>query len=108
MVAPMASAATVDHIRIDEHGRAWIDDTQVKVIEIAMAHLAHGWTAEDIHRQHPGLSLAQIHAALACYYDHQAAFDKQIAASVDEAERLASLAVDSPARRRLRALGRLR
>ena len=59
------------HIRRDDRGAAWIDETNVKVIEVVLDRLAYGWSPEEIHFQHPDLSLAQIHAALAYYYDHQ-------------------------------------
>jgi hypothetical protein len=49
--------------------------------------------------------LAQIHAALAYYFDHQAEFDKQIEASLKNAEQLAAASKDSPLRQRLRRLG---
>jgi uncharacterized protein (DUF433 family) len=38
----------------------------------SLDHLAYGWSPEEMHYQHPPLSLAQIHAALAYYFDHQA------------------------------------
>ena len=60
------------HIKLDEQGVAWIDDANVKVIEVVVDRLAYGWSPEEIHFQHVHLSLAQIHAALAYYYDHQA------------------------------------
>ena len=101
----MTATEVSSHIRLDEHGVAWIDNTRVKVIEVAMDHIAHGWSAEEIHRQHPHLSLAQTHAALAFYYDHQAVFDKAIAESLSRAEKLAAENADSPGRRRLRAMG---
>jgi uncharacterized protein (DUF433 family) len=101
----MIGADSINHICMDERGLAWIDDTRVKVIEVAMDHLAHGWSAEEIHRQHPGLSLAQVHAALAFYYDHQSEFDEAIVDSADAAEKLAAANLDSPGRRRLRAMG---
>jgi uncharacterized protein (DUF433 family) len=95
----------INHIRLDDQGIAWIDQTRTKVIEVAMDHLAHGWSAEEIHRQHPHLSRAQTYAALAFYYDHQEEFDRAIAESVSRADRLAGGNPDSPGRRRLRALG---
>jgi uncharacterized protein (DUF433 family) len=101
-------ATTTAHIWLDERGTAWIDDTNVKVIEIALDRIADGWSAEEIQQQGPYLSLAQIHAALAFYYDHQAEFDEQIAHDREEARQLAAQAVDSPLRRRLRSLGKLR
>jgi uncharacterized protein (DUF433 family) len=102
----MLTAEPIAHIYRDAAGVAWIDRTRVKVMEVALDHLANSWSAEEIHRQHPDLSLAQIHAALGYYYDHQAAFDQQIAQDLSEADRLAGSTADSPLRRRLRLLQR--
>jgi uncharacterized protein (DUF433 family) len=95
------------HVWTDAESRAWIDKTNVKVIEVVLDHLAYGWSPEEMHYQHPHLSLAQIHSALAYYFDHQSEFDKQIEASLKNAEQLAAAAKDSPLRQRLRRLGKL-
>lgn len=102
----MHAAEPIAHIFRDASGIAWIDRTRVKVIEVALDNVAYGWSAEEIHRQHPHLSLAQIHAALSYYYDHQAAFDAEMAEGMAQADRLAAGATDSPLRRRLRLLKR--
>ena len=71
--------------------------------------LAHGWSSAKIHFQHPHLSLAQIHAALSCNYDHQSEFDEQINRRLKEVERLANDARrcgNSAVRQRLRAAGK--
>ncbi len=102
----MATTATA-HIHLDDRGMAWIDDTKVKVIEVVLDKLAHGSNPEEIHFQHPHLSLAQIHAALSYYYDHQEAFDAEIERDLAEVEDMAALAGDSPLRKRLRAMGKL-
>jgi len=98
---------TVPHIHDDKEGRVWIDQTNVKVIEVVLDQLAYGWSPEEIHFQHPHLSLAQIHAALAFYYDHQAEFDAEIEEDLKSAELMEAQAKDSPLRRRLQALGKL-
>jgi uncharacterized protein (DUF433 family) len=103
----MAETVASPHVWTDAEGRAWIDKTNVKVIEVVLDHLAYGWSPEEMHYQHPHLSLAQIHAALAYYFDHQAEFDKQIEAGLKNAEQLAAASKDSPLRRRLRRLGKL-
>ena len=103
----MHAAEPIAHIFRDAAGVAWIDRTRVKVIEVALDHVAYGWSAEEIHRQHPHLSLAQIHAALGYYYDHQAALDAEMTKGLAEADRLAAGSTDSPLRRRLRFLKRL-
>jgi uncharacterized protein (DUF433 family) len=103
----MPDTVAAPHIRIDAEGRAWIDDTNVKVIEVVLDHLAYGWSPEEMHYQHPDLSLAQIHAALAYYYDHQAQFDREIEAGLTHVEAEATQGKDSPVRQRLRRLGKL-
>lgn len=103
----MAAITSAPHIWLDEQKRAWIDDTKVKVVEVALDHVAYGWSAEEMHSHHPHLSLAQIYAALACYYDHQAEFDRLIDESHRGADELAAKSTDSPVRRRLRAAGKL-
>ena len=54
------------------------DDTNLKVIELALDHLAYGWSAETLHEQFPHLSLAQIHAALSYYHDHKSELDAEM------------------------------
>ena len=85
----------------------WISGTNIKVIEVVLAKLAHGWSPEEIHFQHRHLSLAQIHAALSYYYDHQAELDSEIGQRRSEVEGLAKQAFDSPLRKKLRALAKL-
>jgi uncharacterized protein (DUF433 family) len=97
----MSSVATT-HIEIDERGVAWITDANTKVIEVVLDKVAYGWSPEETHFQHPTLSLAQIHAALTYYYDHQAELDAEIMRQLKEVEDLAEAAKDSPGRRRLR------
>jgi uncharacterized protein (DUF433 family) len=103
----MNDVDTSSHIHRDAEGRAWIDDANIKVIEVALDHIAYGWSADEIHVQHPHLSLGQIHAALSYYFDHQPEFDHLIEQSLKRANALAAAAQDSPGRRRLRALGKL-
>ena len=96
------------HIYLDGRGIAWIDDTNVKVIEVVLDKLAHGWSPEEIHFQHAHLSLAQIHAALSYYYDNQQTFEATIERQLQEIEAMTAQASDSPFRKRLRAMGKLR
>jgi uncharacterized protein (DUF433 family) len=103
----MPVLTTAQHIRFDERGVAWIDDTNTKVIEVALDMIAHGWSPEEIHFQHSHLSLAQIHSALGCYYDHKADMDAQIQRSAHNLERLREQVGESPLRKRLREMGKL-
>ena len=99
---------TATHIWLDERGVAWIDQTNTKVVEVVLDKLAHGSSAEEMHFQYPHLSLSQIYAALAYYYDHQPEIDVQIERSAHEYERLRSEAGESPLHKRLKQLGKLR
>ena len=74
----MATAAASNHVQVDKSGVAWIDDSNVKVVEVMIDHLAYGHTPEEIHLQHPHLSMAQVHAAFAYYFDHQSELDAEI------------------------------
>ena len=95
------STTITGHIRVDDEGVAWIDGTQVKVIELAVDKLAHGLSPEEMHFQHPHLSLAQIHAALAYYYDHQTELDADIERRLKNSDELAARSVEFPLRRKL-------
>jgi len=99
---------TATHIWIDDRGVAWIDQTNVKVIEVVMDKLAHASSPEEMHFQYPHLSLAQIYAALAYYYDHQAEIDAHIERSARHYEGLRSQARETPLHNRLKAMGKLR
>jgi uncharacterized protein (DUF433 family) len=100
--------ATITHIRLDDRGVAWLNETKTKVIEVALDMIAHGWSPEEIHFQHPHLSLGQIHAALSYYHDHKAGFDAEIQRSIARVDELGAKAGDSPIRKKLRAMGKLK
>lgn len=65
------------HIVINATGNPVIEGTGMKVEYVAVAHLQHGWSPQEIHWQFPDLSLAEIHAALSYYYDHKTEIDRQ-------------------------------
>jgi uncharacterized protein (DUF433 family) len=50
-------------------GKAAIDATRVRVADVVSAHKG-GASVDQILVDYPGLSLAQVHAALTYYYDH--------------------------------------
>lgn len=69
---------TYEHVQLDVRGVPVIVGTNMKVVELVMAQIAHGWSAEELHFQHPYLSLGQIHSALAYYWDHKDELDTDI------------------------------
>ncbi|HRH97505.1 MAG TPA: DUF433 domain-containing protein [Prosthecobacter sp.] len=97
-------AQTMPHIWRDASNEAWIDDTGYKVVMIAGEHLAHGWSAEALHENHPDLSLAQIHAALAWFYDHLEEMESQIQAGQNKAESILETWGDNAVQQRLSRL----
>lgn len=102
------TVTSVPHIRLDAEGRATIEGTSCKVVEIALDHLAHGWSPEEIFIQHyRQISLAQIHAALSYYYDHKAELDAEISNQCRWVEDLRAQAGESPFLARMKAEGRL-
>jgi uncharacterized protein (DUF433 family) len=101
-------ATEISHIHRDAEGRAWIDDRNIKVIEVVLDYLATGSSPEEIHAQYPRLSPAQIRAAPAFYYDNREEFDAAINRGLEQADSAWAASRNSPLRQRLRALGRLR
>jgi uncharacterized protein (DUF433 family) len=75
-------------IELDAQGVAWITGANTRVIEVVLDKLAYGWSPEEIHFQHPHLSLAQIHSALAYYYENQEGIDAEIERQHQEAQDL--------------------
>ncbi len=65
-------------IELDENGVPWITGANTKVVEVVLDKMAHDSSPEEMHEQYPHLSLAQIHAALSYYYEHQAEVDADI------------------------------
>jgi uncharacterized protein (DUF433 family) len=93
-----------NHIEIDENRVAWIADTKVKVIEIALDKLAHGSSPEELHFQYPHLSMAQIHSALAYYYNHREELESEILNRLSQVNELAAQQANSPLQQKLRLL----
>ncbi len=95
------SGVTTTHIQIDDQGVAWIVGANTKVVEVVLDKLAYGWSPEEIHLQHPHLSLAQIHSAFAYYYENQEKLDAQIEREYQEAEALVTEASNPALRQKL-------
>jgi hypothetical protein len=60
----------------------------MRVVQTTAMHLAHGWEAGEIHRQHPHMSLPAIHSALAYFYDHKGELERQIADDMEAVDRI--------------------
>jgi uncharacterized protein (DUF433 family) len=76
---------------------------RVRVAQIVMDYLAYGWSADEMCRQHPYLTQAEAHAAMAYYFDHQEEIDAEIESELADAERAHQASQNSPLRMKLRA-----
>ena len=92
-----------EHIVLDDAGVPRIVDTTMKVIELILERDAYGWSAEELHFQHPYLSLGQIYSALAFYADHQEALDHDIDRRRKRVDDLRKVTPVSPLVARLKA-----
>ena len=87
------------HIALDVRGIAMIEGSRIKVMHLVLAKQSYGWSPEEMCRQFPHLSLAQIHAALTYYYDNQAEIDAQIVADREKCKELSKTTGPQPFKR---------
>jgi uncharacterized protein (DUF433 family) len=83
----MSTVAHYPHIVVDASGTARIDQTRYIVEHLAAEHYHHGWTAEELLRQHPDLRPEQVCSALAYFYDHYDEITARLVSSAVTAER---------------------
>lgn len=72
-------------------GRACIAGHRIRVSDIAGMYERRGMSADEIVDQLPGITLADVHAAMAYYYDHRDEVEADLRAELDTAARLAHL-----------------
>jgi uncharacterized protein (DUF433 family) len=80
---------------------------RIRISQIVMDYLAHGWSADEICRQHPHLLPAEVYAGLAYYFDHQDEIEDEIRGESEAVERIAKNLPASPFLLRMRRQGRL-
>lgn len=101
----MNTATLYKHVVLNDVGVPIVEGTTTKVIEIVLDVKAYGWSPEEIHFQHPYLSLGQIHSALAYYWDHQEKLDTDIERRLLQAEEIRGQLQPVPLLAKLRAKG---
>jgi uncharacterized protein (DUF433 family) len=97
---------TYEHVVLNEKEAPMISGTTIKVAELVQETMAYGWSPEELHFQHPYLTLGQIHSALAYYWDHQQEIDLDIERRLEQAERIGRSAPRLPLVERLKSRGR--
>jgi uncharacterized protein (DUF433 family) len=77
-------------------GKPCVAGTRIRVWDIYVLHERLGKTPDEILDDYPDLSLADIHAALAYYFDNQAEIDAQMKAADDFVDQLKALSGPGP------------
>lgn len=104
----MSSITTpYEHIVVEDKGIAVVADSRMKVAHLVSEVMAYGWSPEELHFQHPHLSMGQIHSALAYYWDHQEEINQQIEDNLQYADGMRRAAGETPLVARLKAKGLL-
>lgn len=76
----MNTVQSIDLIVINPNvrgGRPCIDGTSLRVTDLVMAHLFHKRTPDEVAADYE-ISLAQVYASLAYYYEHKDELDEDI------------------------------
>jgi len=95
------------YIELDSSNIPYIAGTTMKVIELVSGYIVYGWSPEEIHFQHPYLSMSQIHSALAYYWDHKKELDLDMRQRLEYMEKLREQAGESALVKKIRTQGLL-
>ena len=101
----MLTETRYEHIQVTEDQVPMIVGTTMKVVELITNHLAYGWSPEELHFQHPYLSMGQIHSALAYYWDHKTELDQDIEERLESVDQIQQVTSSPSLVKRLKAKG---
>lgn len=101
-------ATGYEHIVINENRVPIVAGTTMKVVELVAEKIAYGWSPEELHFQHPYLTLGQIYSALAYYWDHVEELNQDIERRLQNIDQIRQAAGPSPLVARLKSKGLLR
>ncbi len=101
----MLTETRYEHIQVTVDQVPMIVGTTMKVVELITNHLAYGWSPEELHFQHPYLSMGQIHSALAYYWDHKTELDRDIEERLESVDQIQKTTSPSSLVKRLKAKG---
>src|ERR1700722_17713993 len=96
MVPPSALGTHIATVAGHCGGKPHIAGHRIKVQHVAVWHERQGKSPDEIVAEHPGLTLADVYAALVYYYDHREEIDADIRA--DEQFTAALQAQSGPSR----------
>ena len=102
----MSAAVTYPHIVKSESNPAHLERMpRIRVAQIVIDYLNHGWSADEICIHYPHLQPAEVHSAMAYYHDHRAEIDGEIEEEQKQIEEWRKNTPDSPVVQRLKAQG---
>lgn len=78
---------------------------RIRVAQIVMDYLAHGWSPDEMCRHHSHLMPAEAHAAMTYYYDHQSEIDAEIQAELSDVRAAQASRTPTPFELRMQAKG---
>jgi uncharacterized protein (DUF433 family) len=89
--AIMTTTIAYPHI-VKENGSAACLEShpRTRVALIVMDYIARGLGPEEIVRHYPYLNLAEVHAAMGYYHDHQDEIDAEIQAELDQLQQVST------------------
>lgn len=94
-----------EHISLNEDRVPVIVGTTMKVVELVVEQQAYGWSPEELHFQHPHLTLGQIYSALAYYWDHREELDRDIRERLGRVDEMRRSLKHSPLAERFKSRG---
>jgi len=84
----MTTTTQYPHLESNAQGDVLISGTRYKARFLAAEHFQHGWTAEELLRQHPDLRPEQVYSVLTWFYDNHAAVVAELTDSLERIGRL--------------------
>src|SRR5690348_803417 len=72
-------------------GKACIAGHRIRVMDIVLWHEMRGYSPDKIVERFPGITLADVHAALAYYFDHRQEIESDFKRDEELAEKLRPL-----------------
>jgi uncharacterized protein (DUF433 family) len=100
---------TTNHIEIrknrDDQPRAFVQGTRIRVLDIYVLSEVQGKTPDEIVAAFPHLTLAQVHAALAYYFDNMDAIGDEMRHDEDFVLRMRAHTGPGPLEAKLKNMG---
>lgn len=72
-------------------GKACVAGRRIRIVDVVALHEQRGYSPDEIVGMFPGITLADVHAALAYYFDHRAEIEADFKHDAEIAEGLRTL-----------------